>query len=99
MPHIAPRSPQPNSQASGRPDRLSVDPEALFVYGSLQFPEVLFALIDRVPAHSPASAEGWRVAGLPGRVYPGLITGESTASGYLLTGLSPAEWRILDAFE
>jgi gamma-glutamylcyclotransferase (GGCT)/AIG2-like uncharacterized protein YtfP len=76
-----------------------VDPEALFVYGSLQFPEVLFALIDRVPDHEPAAAKGWRVAALPGRVYPGLVEGDTTASGYLLTGLTRQEWQILDAFE
>lgn len=74
-------------------------PEALFVYGSLQFPEVLFALIDRVPEHEPADAEGWRVATLPERVYPGLVPGSTTAHGYLLTGLTPEEWRVLDAFE
>jgi gamma-glutamylcyclotransferase (GGCT)/AIG2-like uncharacterized protein YtfP len=76
-----------------------VDPEALFVYGSLQFPEVLFTLIDRVPDHRPATAEGWRVAALPNQVYPGLVPGETTARGYLLTGLTPEEWRVLDAFE
>jgi gamma-glutamylcyclotransferase (GGCT)/AIG2-like uncharacterized protein YtfP len=76
-----------------------VDPEALFVYGSLQFPEVLFALIDRVPDHEPATAKGWRVATLPGRVYPGLVPADATAKGYLLTGLTPGEWRVLDAFE
>jgi gamma-glutamylcyclotransferase (GGCT)/AIG2-like uncharacterized protein YtfP len=76
-----------------------VDPEALFVYGSLQFPDVLFALIDRVPDHDPATVEGWRVAPLPERVYPGLVPDETTAHGYLLTGLTPEEWRVLDAFE
>ncbi|GAA2134642.1 hypothetical protein GCM10009727_28540 [Actinomadura napierensis] len=99
MPHTEPRSPRPTSPTSGRPDRLSVAPEALFVYGSLQFPEVLFALIDRVPDHEPAAAEGWRVATLPGRVYPGLVPGDTTAQGYLLTGLTSDEWRVLDAFE
>ena len=76
-----------------------MDPEALFVYGSLQFPEILFTLIDRVPDHEPVVAEGWRVVTLPERVYPGLIRGDATACGYLLTGLSPEEWRLLDAFE
>ncbi|WP_233510031.1 gamma-glutamylcyclotransferase family protein [Actinomadura craniellae] len=76
-----------------------MDPDALFVYGTLQFPEVLHALIDRVPAHTPAQAPGWRVTALPERVYPGLVPGQQTAAGYLLTGLSPEEWRVLDAFE
>ncbi|SFP73655.1 Gamma-glutamyl cyclotransferase, AIG2-like [Actinomadura madurae] len=76
-----------------------MDPEALFVYGSLQFPEVLFALIDRVPDHEPVAAEGWRVTTLPGRVYPGLVPARTTATGYLLTGLTPQEWQVLDAFE
>ncbi|RKS79590.1 gamma-glutamylcyclotransferase (GGCT)/AIG2-like uncharacterized protein YtfP [Actinomadura pelletieri DSM 43383] len=76
-----------------------MDPEALFVYGSLQFPEVLFALIDRVTDHEPVSAKGWRVATLPGRPYPGILPGDKTAHGYLLTGLTPQEWRLLDAFE
>lgn len=76
-----------------------MDPEALFVYGSLQFPDVLFALIDRVPDHEPVAADGWRVATLPERVYPALVAGTTTARGYLLTGLTPEEWRVLDTFE
>src|SRR4051812_46856021 len=99
MPHTEPRSPRPTSPNSGRPDRLSVDPEALFVYGSLQFPDVLFTLIDRVPDHSAAAARGWRVTALPGRVCPGLGAGEGTARGCLIGGLSTEEWRTLDAFE
>ncbi|WP_433476772.1 gamma-glutamylcyclotransferase family protein [Spirillospora sp. CA-142024] len=99
MPHIEPRSPQPTSSPSGERERLSAGPEALFVYGSLRFPEVLFALIDRVPDREPAAAEGWRVATLPERVYPGLVPGSTTARGFLLTGLTLQEWRVLDAFE
>lgn len=72
---------------------------ALFVYGTLQFPEVLTALIGRVPDHTPGTVYGWRIAALPGRVYPGLVKGPYSAPGFLITGLSEAEWRILDAFE
>ncbi|MEO3825889.1 gamma-glutamylcyclotransferase family protein [Actinomadura sp. B10D3] len=72
---------------------------ALFVYGSLPFPEVLVTLIDRVPDRRPAMAEGWRAAAIPNEVYPGLVPGESIVRGYLLTGLTPEEWRLLDAFE
>jgi gamma-glutamylcyclotransferase (GGCT)/AIG2-like uncharacterized protein YtfP len=76
-----------------------VGPDALFVYGSLLFPEVLRALLGRVPNRVPASAPGWRVAGLPGRVYPGLVRGPGVATGLLMTDLAQREWQILDAFE
>jgi hypothetical protein len=53
-------SPQPNSRFSGRLAPLSgvADPK-LFVYGSLQFPEVLEALVGRVPTMTPTSASSW----------------------------------------
>lgn len=79
--------------------RLPADPHALFVYGTLQFPEVLTALLGRVPDHTPGAVDGWRVAALPGRVYPGLVPGPGAAKGLLITGLSRTEWRVLDAFE
>lgn len=60
---------------------------------------MLFALIGRVPEHEPAAAEGWRVVPLLGKVYPALVPGDAIASGYLLTGLTVDEWRVLDAFE
>jgi gamma-glutamylcyclotransferase (GGCT)/AIG2-like uncharacterized protein YtfP len=81
------------------PDRLAGAPEALFAYGTLQFPDVLRALIGRMPEHTPTAADGWRIAALPGRDYPGLVPGATQADGLLITGLTAAEWRILDAFE
>jgi Gamma-glutamyl cyclotransferase, AIG2-like len=73
--------------------------DSLFVYGTLLFPEVLVALLDRVPGTAPASAPGWRVAALPGRPYPGLIPGGGPARGLLLTDLRQDEWRTLIAYE
>jgi len=59
MPHIATPSPPPTSQPAGRLARLSGEMAPLFVYGSLRFPEVLVALLDRVPsAHPPAQRVG-----------------------------------------
>jgi gamma-glutamylcyclotransferase (GGCT)/AIG2-like uncharacterized protein YtfP len=81
------------------PDRLTAAPEALFAYGTLQYPQVLHALIGRMPAHTPASAGGWRAAALPGRDYPGLVPDAGTATGLVITGLTGEEWRVLDAFE
>jgi gamma-glutamylcyclotransferase (GGCT)/AIG2-like uncharacterized protein YtfP len=71
----------------------------LFAYGSLRFPAVVRTLIDRAPDASPALAEGWRVAALRDEVYPALVPDSGSAPGTLLTGLTPAEWQVLDAFE
>lgn len=74
-------------------------PDALFVYGSLLFPDVLRIVVGRVPDRSKAAAAGWQVVGLPGKPYPALIPASGTAEGELLTGITPSEWRALDAFE
>jgi hypothetical protein len=37
---------------------LAADPAALFVYGTLTFPEVLQVLLGRVPASEPVSVAG-----------------------------------------
>jgi gamma-glutamylcyclotransferase (GGCT)/AIG2-like uncharacterized protein YtfP len=72
----------------------------LFTYGTLLFPEVLHALIERVPQNQLASASGWRVAALKNRTYPGLVAAPGEiAHGHLLTGLSADEWHLLDNFE
>ncbi|HEU5161128.1 MAG TPA: gamma-glutamylcyclotransferase family protein [Streptosporangiaceae bacterium] len=75
-------------------------PESLFVYGTLLFADIVRALIGRVPDRTAASAAGWRAAALPGLAYPGLVRAPgATADGLLLTGLTPAEWQVIDAFE
>jgi gamma-glutamylcyclotransferase (GGCT)/AIG2-like uncharacterized protein YtfP len=72
----------------------------LFVYGTLLFPEVLTALLGRVPPSAPAVAPGWRVAALAGRVYPGLAPDPaSAATGAVLSGLDATELVLLDAYE
>ncbi|GAA2134517.1 hypothetical protein GCM10009727_28370 [Actinomadura napierensis] len=74
MPHTKPRSPPPTSPTSGRPARPSAAPEALIVFQSLQLPEALFTVIDRVPDHEPAAAEGRRIAILSQRIHPRLAS-------------------------
>jgi len=77
----------------------------LFVYGTLLFPEVLQAVLGRVPAMEAATLPGWRAAALPGRVYPGLVpvvatsAAEPGAAGQVLSGLTAGEWAVLDDFE
>ncbi|MBF6329665.1 gamma-glutamylcyclotransferase [Nocardia transvalensis] len=72
----------------------------LFVYGTLQFGPVLEELIGRTPEFELAVTRDRRVAALPGRLYPGLVPEPGRMAGGLVLGdLTPAEWRILDAFE
>ncbi|HET6636159.1 MAG TPA: gamma-glutamylcyclotransferase family protein [Streptomyces sp.] len=79
---------------------MSLSPEPLFVYGTLRFPQVLQALLGRVPDSRAGTAAGWRTAALAGRVYPGLVpAADATAEGLLLTGVSPGERERLDEFE
>ncbi|MER7047035.1 gamma-glutamylcyclotransferase family protein [Streptomyces jumonjinensis] len=93
------RSTASPATAVAGPDRLAANPDVLFVYGTLQFPEVLEALLGLIPDSVPATARGWRAAALANRVYPGLVAADDTATGLLLTDLSPEEWRVLDTFE
>jgi hypothetical protein len=72
---------------------------ALFVYGTLAFPEVLQVLLGRVPDSTAVAVSGWRVAALPDLVEPAMVSAEAIASGRLITDLSAQEWRIVDAFE
>ncbi|MEW2353183.1 gamma-glutamylcyclotransferase family protein [Spirillospora sp. NPDC029432] len=75
-------------------------PDGLFVYGTLRFPEVLEALLGRVPRLSPARVRGWSVRALAGEVYPGMVAEPGAAAeGVLIIGLDPAERDLLDAFE
>jgi gamma-glutamylcyclotransferase (GGCT)/AIG2-like uncharacterized protein YtfP len=74
--------------------------DGLFVYGSLCFDEVLVALLGRVPARVAFSLEGWRVASLRHRPYPGLVAQVGAqADGAVLTDLTDAEWQVLDEYE
>ena len=90
---------QANSTRSGRPGRSSAATSDLFVYGTLILDQVIRTLIDRVPAHEPAIARGWRVARLPDLPYPGLVPDNGHTPGRLYTDLTTREWATLDAFE
>lgn len=83
-----------------RPERPARWPDSLFVYGTLLFPDVVRALIGRVPERTEASVAGWRAAALPGRAYPGLVPAPGAAAGGLvLARLTPEEWQVIHAFE
>ena len=85
--------------ADGRAAMLIAQRGDLFVYGTLQFPEVLRALLGRVPDGSPTTLDGWRAAALARRPYPGLVQADATVGGMLLTGLRAEELEVLDEYE
>ncbi len=78
-------------------------PLPLFVYGTLRDPELLSAVLGRplrVGTLHPARAPGFRAVHYPGRIYPALLrTPGAAAEGLLVTGLSPFERDVLDAYE
>jgi gamma-glutamylcyclotransferase (GGCT)/AIG2-like uncharacterized protein YtfP len=86
-------------QRPSRADLIAGGPAALFAYGTLRFDEVLAVLLDRVPFRSTVAAAGWRAAALAGRVYPGLVRADAEVTGTLITGLTPAELRLIDEYE
>ncbi|GAB2728210.1 gamma-glutamylcyclotransferase family protein [Nocardia thraciensis] len=86
--------------AAERYPRLERVGKRLFVYGTLQFGPVLEELIGRTPDQDFAVARDWRVAALPGRMYPGLVAQPGRmAGGLILDGLTRAEWEVVDDFE
>jgi hypothetical protein len=72
----------------------------LFVYGSLIVPEVVLALLDRVPRSQDAALSGWAARCLPGVAYPGLVPDErGVARGLILHDLTTGEAALIDAWE
>jgi glycerol uptake facilitator protein len=92
---VTPDSPERLDRRDGAADA------PLFVYGSLQFDDVLRTLLDRVPEHSPAEVYGWRAAAQLDVEDPGLVPAHplTKVSGVVLDGLEHADWDVLDAFE
>jgi len=82
----------------------SVTDESVFAYGTLLFPEIVEALIGRVPTMKEATLSGYRRCYIddPKRVAKGpAITPEQGSSvlGKVLVGLNARELRILDFYE
>jgi len=75
----------------------------LFVYGTLRDPDLAAAVLGRalpVSTVHHARAPGWRAVHYPKRVYPALVRAPGAAAdGLLITGLTPFERDLLDAYE
>jgi|Transcript_2824 gamma-glutamylcyclotransferase (GGCT)/AIG2-like uncharacterized protein YtfP len=69
-----------------------------FVYGSLMAPEVLHALLGRVPAKTPGTVLGYARHPLKNRAYPGMVRVEDNESssvlGDVLSGMTKRELAV-----
>lgn len=74
--------------------------QPLFLYGSLMEPQVLAALLGRVPETRDATLEGYHRYRIKDRPYPGIRPLQGAkVSGILMFGLTERERRIFDLFE
>lgn len=72
----------------------------LFVYGSLQHSLVWRRLVGRDCSEQHAVLKGWKAVKVKNHDYPGLIQADDgRVLGMLKTGLSAADFEILDKFE
>ncbi len=72
----------------------------LFAYGTLIFPEVMEAVLNRRPPMRPAALEDHAALQVRGAPYPGLAPRPGVrAAGILWEGLSEADLAALDAYE
>jgi gamma-glutamylcyclotransferase (GGCT)/AIG2-like uncharacterized protein YtfP len=78
----------------------SMPRHALFVYGTLLFPEIMRRVIGRALPSRPATLHGWARRGLRGERYPGVLPalGESV-EGKLCLGVDGTTLRRLDVYE
>jgi gamma-glutamylcyclotransferase (GGCT)/AIG2-like uncharacterized protein YtfP len=71
-----------------------------FAYGTLVLPEVVGALIGRVPAAEPAALEGFVRGMVHGRPYPAIRERPGAITrGLVYEPVSSRELRLLDRFE
>jgi len=74
--------------------------DALFTYGTLQFPEVMEAVTGLVLPWMEAEAPGFAQFRFVDRIYPGMVAREGALTqGRVYTALSHQTWELLDRFE
>ena len=72
----------------------------LFLYGTLQVPEVWAAVVRKPLVGTPDRLVGYRRRTLLGRTYPGIVADPSAVTdGLVVDGVTDDEVVVLDAFE
>ena len=73
---------------------------ALFVYGTLLFPDIMRRVIGRVLPSRPATLHGWARRGVRGERYPGVLPSlREKVEGKLCLGVDGATLQRLDVYE
>lgn len=73
---------------------------ALFCYGTLCAPEIMRAVIGRVPSARLAVLPAFACYRVSGKAYPGVMADPAASTeGLLYTGLTDVELKKLDAYE
>ena len=74
--------------------------DALFTYGTLQFPEVMEAVTGLALPWVEAEAPGFAQFCFTDRIYPGMVARKGALTqGRVYTALSQQTWDLLDRFE
>ena len=71
----------------------------LFVYGTLQFPEIIHALLGSNPEMEPAKAIGYRAAKLKDRLFPGLVKEKDSMTDGFVLDLKEKQYEIIAEWE
>ena len=73
---------------------------SVFVYGTLQYPKILQALLGRVPISEHAVIKGYVRYGVRGEPFPAVVQCQGgEVPGLVLSGLDETEMEILDEYE
>lgn len=74
--------------------------DALFPYGTLQFPEVMEAVTGVALPWVKAEAQGFAQFRFKDRIYPGMVAREGALTqGRVYSSMSHQIWELLDRFE
>ncbi|WFB37383.1 gamma-glutamylcyclotransferase [Kiritimatiellota bacterium B12222] len=74
--------------------------QTLFAYGTLQHPDIISFVLDRVPPHQPALLHDFARYAIKGQDFPGLISQPGAQTeGTAFYEISLTEWEMLDRYE
>lgn len=72
----------------------------LFCYGTLMHPQIIDAVVGRLPQSKPTSLKGYQIYSLTSAPYPAIIKCDNaTVEGVIYLDLSETEIHLLDRYE